>query len=55
MVKKIFNSGGAGFLGPHLCERLLANGHEVTYHSVPFKALGMFRPLLNPALTSAPC
>ncbi len=27
--KRVLITGGAGFLGSHLCERVLADGHEV--------------------------
>ena len=30
-MKRVLVTGGAGFIGSHLCERLLARGDEVLY------------------------
>ena len=29
MSRRILITGGAGFIGTHLCKKLLGNGHEV--------------------------
>jgi UDP-glucuronate decarboxylase len=28
-AKRVLITGGAGFIGSHLCERMIADGHEV--------------------------
>ena len=43
---KILVTGGAGFIGSHVCEHLLARGHAVT-------ALDTFDPYYSPALKRA--
>jgi len=37
MKKRILVTGGAGFIGSHLCERLLNEGNEVIYLDNYFK------------------
>ncbi|MQA92614.1 MAG: SDR family NAD(P)-dependent oxidoreductase, partial [Gemmatimonas sp.] len=39
-------TGGAGFIGSHLCERLIARGHEVV-------AIDNFDPFYDPAIKRA--
>ena len=36
--KRVLVTGGAGFLGAHLCARLLANGHDVVLTAAADKA-----------------
>jgi len=36
--KRVLVTGGAGFLGAHLCARLLANGHDVVLAAAADKA-----------------
>lgn len=53
LPKKAFVTGGAGFLGTHLCERLLKDGYEVTCLDNLFTGMkSHIEPLLsNPRFT----
>lgn len=43
-VRKVLVTGGAGFLGPHLCEGVVEAGHEVLWVDNYFTAAnGMSR------------
>jgi nucleoside-diphosphate-sugar epimerase len=44
VAKRVLVTGGAGFLGSHLCERLLARGDDVLCVDNHFAADGRPRP-----------
>ncbi len=45
-TERVLVTGGAGFIGSHLCDRLIAEGHEVL-------ALDNFDPFYDPAIKRA--
>lgn len=53
--KRALVAGGAGFLGSHLCARLLQDGYEVVaVDNVVTGSLGNLEPLLRQMAMSAP-
>jgi nucleoside-diphosphate-sugar epimerase len=46
-AKKLLVTGGAGFLGSHVCERLLAAGHDALYVDNFFPDIALARSKLG--------